>query len=290
MHKRIKQIQSTRRSDVFEVLRGLASLIVVMESPRTTPYSIASYRYVQDTAETTNHGIEINNYLKMHDILSRRLNEELKYLMIQGYESIGSKLLFILASMVKWTPLTVAEVVKYANRINELLQIPIPPWAESARVIDLLNPGSKVLFFLGSILTSWIIGSIIGILHEKRVEIDMMVCLQEYEDYINLQNAYSLFGNYTQNIYAVDCGKPENIIDQWCHGHDLVVNSNYLSILSLIDALIADRISTNVLSQGILFVFNPKDTPMYRLVKFGQLSVVASLEELINLFTSISTY
>ncbi len=179
---------------------------------------------------------------------------------------------------------------KICNRVNELLKIPIPPWAENARIIDLLNPGSKVLFFLGSILTSWIIGSILDILHEKKVEMNIMVCRQEYEDYVNLQNAYSLFGDHAQNIYAVDCSKAEAIIDQWSHGHDLVVNSNYLSILSLIDGLIANNIPADISSQGILFVFNPKDTPMYRLARFGQFSVVASLEELIDLFTSSSTY
>ncbi len=272
------------------MLRGLASLIVVMEYPKTTSFSVASYKYVRDTAETVDYRIEINNYLKMHNILSRRLDEELKYLKIQGYESVGSKLLFILSSMVRWSPLMVTEVVKYANRVNELLKIPIPPWAENARIIDLLNPGSKVLFFLGSILTSWIIGSILDILHEKKVEINIMVCRQEYEDYVNLQNAYSLFGDHAQNIYAVDCSKAEAIIDQWSHGHDLVVNSNYLSILSLIDGLIANNIPADISSQGILFVFNPKDTPMYRLARFGQFSVVASLEELIDLFTSSSTY
>ncbi len=251
-----------------------------MKKPSLHRYAWLSDQYLRKTGISTKYYVNLETkYMLIDKMLTDQLINEIKTLILQGASSIASRILFIAANLNTFTSKNIEELIIYSRRLPEILSIPVPPWADTGRIIDLVSSNEQIRIFLGSFTTAWIIKGLTYYLKSMSINLEYIICAEEYRDYINSSNVYRFFERDKRHeIVIIKCSNPREILSILQSNNAYVLSLNYLSILTALDHINELNNASNT-----LLLFNPSNTPLEKVFN-NKKQIIISVEDLINIF------
>jgi len=242
--------------NLYNYYRGLASIILNIDKPSIYKTSLLMDRYIRSIEFVKKYyEMMIAKYIDIHPFLVKSLRDEINILLIQGAESLLSRILFLIASMNHVIDIE-ADVGKYVANLNNILSIPVPPRAGDAKAIDLVKPGDNVCILIGDIQSLWAWSVFLNELFRNEANPIIHVCDEQY----GLNTTIS----YLRRFLPMDMRKnPEVINSHECvlslnmlNDCDYILVANKLAIYSVIDNI------DKKYPYNILLLLNPVNTTL----------------------------
>ncbi len=230
------------------------------------------------------------DYMTVHSRLVKHAREEIGILRVQVPESIAARLSLILASMNRWTGLSMNESLIIEHRLSELLGVLPPPWADHGRLLDLASGETVVRVFPGSLASSWLIIGLLEYLKTKFMNVEVLLCKQIIDDYIDESTLRRLGGVGDVQIVPVDCSDPHVLLSELLRDNSITAVYNYVALLSLIDCSVNSSYEDLDVerSDSVIVGFNPANTPLEEMFP-GKPAIVTTLREIIDLLSRHQT-
>lgn len=278
-HRMKPFLSYSSNNDIWRHYKNLITLIVNMNEYSMYKFALLSNMYIYSTHEGRKfYDLRKAEYLDINYSLLKALREEIKLLKIHGAESLFSRILFLAAS-VNRLDTTRELVIKYVKKLGNILTIPVPPQADSARVLDHVSSSNRVGFIMGSIYTWWILKNIIDLLLDRGVHIEIILFRDHYEDYVSRDDVKRLrIDGFNTDIHYIDPARID--LAKISRRYDIVLNINYLVTLYVIESLIHSEKPLERSLVNIINIFNPANTPLEEV--FGLSPIIISLDELRN--------
>lgn len=244
----------------FEHYRNLLTIVSTLEEASLTRIALLTNRYLYKTGIADHYYTnEEISYINVHYRLVKTLSEEASILKIQGVESLLSRILFLLASTNRHM-LDTKLLLEYAKKINTILSIPTPPWTDEARRIDLLEPGSKIHVFPGTILSTWILSTLFELLEKQEIETNIILCDEPYEDYLTI-NRLSRFHEFRdKTMSTINCRNILQYIKSIEPKSDLIISYNNILVYDILDHFFLGKNIPDL--DKVLILINPIGTPL----------------------------
>lgn len=268
----------------FTIFKNILSPILTMKNPRISTYLWIIDRYMRETGVSDKYfNSREAEYLLIDHGLTNQLIEEVKILSIHGVSDLASRILTVMANINRFELIDVKELTVYRRRIPEILSMPVPPWTDEGRMVDLLGNGDRVVVLPGSITLSWLIKGLNYYFRLRGIKAYYMVCSDPYQDYINRRNIHRVLKSINPGmIEFIDCSNSYGLARRILGVKELVVITSYYAILFLIDSM-RNGLDTGSSYDNILLVFNPIDTPLEKVFRHKR-QIVTRFGELINMF------
>ncbi|ADI32366.1 hypothetical protein [Staphylothermus hellenicus] len=278
-HRMKPFLNYSSNNDIWRHYKNLVTLIVNMNKLSMHKFALLSNKYIYSTREGRKfYDLRKAEYLDINYSLIKALRDEINLLRIHGAESLFSRILYLAAS-VNRLDTTRESVIKHVRKLGDILTIPVPPQADSARVLDHVSSSSRVGFIVGSIYTWWILKNIIDLLLDRDVLIEIILFKDKYEDYVSRDDVKRLhIRELSIDILYIDPVKID--LEKMSRKYDIILNTNYLVTIYVIESLILNKKSLDKSRVNIINIFNPINTPLEEV--FGLSPIIISLDELRN--------
>jgi len=245
---------------LYEHYKNLLTIASSLETASLTQIALLTNKYLYKTGIANHYYTnEEISYINVHYRLVKTLSEEASVLKIQGVESLLSRILFLLASINRHM-LDTKLLLEYAKKINTILSIPTPPWTDEARRIDLLEPGSRIHIFPGTVLSTWILSTLTELLDKQEIETNIMLCNEPYEDYLTINRLSRFYEFRNKTISTIDCKNILQYIRDIEAKSDLIISYNNLLVYDILDHYFLEKNVPDI--DKVLILINPIGTPL----------------------------
>jgi len=254
--------------------KNMLSIVVNIDKIELAKTALLIEKYSRSVPSIKEYyDLEEASYIELHYVLRKALLDEVGIMRIQGASALLSRLLFLLAVTNPVIHYRI-DLTKYLSYLNTVLSMPVPPRASEAKVVDLLKPGDRIGVVVGSIYSLWILEVFLREALDEGFKISLYICSEEYELNANRRNYTRYLRGLLEevDIAVVNCVE---CLEREALQNELLVVTNNLAVLSIIDCLSTDKSLDNT-----LLLFNPINTPLQEV--FGSTPIAMSVEGIRN--------